>query len=67
MWDFMKNESPPDNSGYVFWDHNNVMLISELLDTDAHSGYCFSICMKNMEFIAKKGWDNYVNYINKTQ
>jgi hypothetical protein len=65
FWDFMKNESPPPDTGYVFWSHENVVKIGELLDLDGHSGSSFGICMRNMEYIAKHGWDAYVIKMEK--
>ena len=29
LWDWFKNEKPPDNQGYMFWGHPNINLISE--------------------------------------
>jgi len=60
LWDFMKTEVPPTDCGYMFWRHPNLNQISEAIADDGHSGASFACCMRNMELIAKRGWDNYV-------
>jgi hypothetical protein len=62
IWALFK-ETVPDNSGYMFWDHPILSNLSYELDSDGHSGASFAICMRNMEYIAKNGWDSYVIYM----
>jgi len=61
LWDFFKNESPPKDTGYMFWNHDNMQKLIERLDEDGHSGASFAVCMRHIETIAKSGWTFYVN------
>ena len=57
--DFLKNTNPPNNS-YDFWSHPLLNEISTKLESDEHSGMSFAVTMRNMQFIAKNGWKNYI-------
>jgi hypothetical protein len=52
LWDLFKN-------------HNSdkpIMFLSELSDYDwwgGHSGASWGLCMRDLEFIAKYGWESY--------
>ena len=65
LWDWFKNESPPKNSGYAFWDHENKTKISNGLQNNDHSGATFAYCMRCMQSIAKYGFENFKTKINK--
>ena len=62
LWNWFKNESPPDNDGYMFWGHENVNKISDGLEKNDHSGATFGYCMRQMQFIAKNGFEEYIKY-----
>jgi hypothetical protein len=67
LWDFMKNNNPPDNSGYMFWGHENINLISKKLDelyVNDHSGATWGYAMRVMQAIAKKGFENFKHEFN---
>ena len=57
LWNWFKNEPPPKNKGYCFWGHENVNKISNGLENNDHSGATFGYCMRQMQFIAKNGFE----------
>ena len=61
FWDWLKNENPPSNEGYMFWDHKNVNAISDGLNDNQHSGATFAFAMRCMQSIAKLGFEHWNN------
>ena len=59
LWDWFKNEKPPDNRGYMFWGHPNINLISSSLKNNQHSGATFGYCMRQMQRIAEEGFQGW--------
>ena len=59
LWDWFKNEKPPDNQGYMFWGHPNINLISSSLKNNQHSGATFGYCMRQMQRIAEEGFQGW--------
>ena len=66
-WDFLRNESPPDGTGFMWWKHPKIKEIeSKMKLLNDHSGASFACCMRIVEFIAKNSWKEYVkNKIDK--
>ena len=62
LWNWFKNESPPQGEGYQFWDHENINKVSGGLKNNNHSGATFGYCMRQMQFIAKNGFETWNNY-----
>lgn len=62
LWNWFKNESPPANAGYQFWGDENINKISDGLENNEHSGATFGYCMRQMQFIAKNGFEEYIKY-----
>jgi len=62
LWDWFKNESPPEGEGYSWWSHPNINKISNNLKDDngqlynPHSGASFACAMRNMQGIATMGF-----------
>ena len=56
LWDWMKDDNPPKDTGYMFWGHENITKISNNVD-DGHSGATFGRALRIMQFIAKNGFD----------
>ena len=62
LWDWFKNESPPEDKGYSWWSHPNINKISNNLKDDngqlynPHSGVSFACAMRNMQGIATMGF-----------
>lgn len=73
-WNFLKTYSPPENEGFMFVRNAPYKLTQiehAILDADSgHSGSSYGFVMRAMEYIAKNGWDGYVelrtNNIKKT-
>lgn len=59
LWDWFKNDSPPEDSGYMYWRHPNINKISNGLSNNDHSGATFGYAMRCMQAIAKQGFDNW--------
>lgn len=59
QWDFMRTEEPPEGQGYMFWPHPSLSAITKEMNCD-HSGASYGWTMRQMQFIAKRGWDEYV-------
>jgi len=61
-WEFIKYFTPESEHGFMFSSHPQLTKIiweCEKLEC-GHSGATWGLCMRHMEAIAKKGWDNYV-------
>jgi len=59
LWDWFKSETPPQNDGYSWWGHPNISLISDNLPNNPHSGATFSFALRQMQAIAKQGFDTW--------
>ncbi len=59
-WDFLKNQSPPADKGFMFWSHPTLSAINRNIKYGGHSGASHGFVMRTMEFIAKNGWDAWV-------
>ena len=59
LWDWFKNESPPNDKGYMYWRHSNIDKISNCLPENPHSGATFGFCMRCMQSIARDGFDEW--------
>ena len=60
LWSEIKKE--PDPGGFTFSDREHVTRVGEhpLVQEDGHSGSSFGLCMRIMQEIAIKGWDQFV-------
>jgi len=59
IWDWFRNENPPEDKGYSWWDHPNIDLISKGLNNNNHSGASFAGCLREIQFIAKNSWEEW--------
>lgn len=59
VWEWFRDEEPPNNKGYMYWDHKNINAISDGLENNWHSGASFGMCMRQLQFIAKNDWDTW--------
>ena len=46
LYTWFINYNPQDSTGFMFDSHPNVIRISQLVDSDGHSGASFAICMR---------------------
>jgi len=62
LWTWLQVEIPPDDKGFMFWNHVNMDKISKKLDElygNQHSGFTWGQSMRNIQAIALKGFDNW--------
>jgi len=61
LWDWMKTVTAPADKGFTYWYPRPAELekIDALL-TSGHSGSSYGWTMRQMEYIAKNGWESYV-------
>ena len=59
LWDWFKNYSPEKGKGFMWSSHPNISKISNALPQNNHSGATFAYAMRQMEYIAKNGFDNW--------
>ncbi len=64
-WDFLKTYSPPEGEGFMFV-RNPPLKLKQIEDAilaadGGHSGSSFGFVMRAMEYIAKNGWDGYID------
>jgi len=59
LWEWFRDEKPPEGEGYMFWGHKNVNAISNGLENNNHSGFSFSVCMRHIQYIAKNDWETW--------
>ena len=72
LWDWFKRESPPEDTGYSWWNHPNINIISNNLRNvdgelyNPHSGGSFACAMRNMQTIARTGFPAWKGAYEKT-
>ncbi len=59
-WELLKHPSFPGKEGFMFSSHPDILRISDCMKFGGHSGGSFALTMRQMEFIAKHGWESYV-------
>ena len=61
LWEWVRDYSPPEDKGYMFWDHSNLKLIEndDEVIADGHSGSSWGCSMRGAEKIAKEGFEAY--------
>jgi hypothetical protein len=61
LWDWLRENSPPEDKGFMFWGHPKLKEIEVHMKLiDGHSGASYGWTMRNMQAIATKGWEAYV-------
>ena len=68
LWEWLGTENPPEDKGYVFWDHPNIKIIENDKEvySDAHSGATCGCSMRNAQYIAKYGFDKWTKKCNES-
>lgn len=61
-WEFVKWYIPEPGKGFLFSSHPQLTKIGSECEKlgCGHSSLTWGFCMRHMEAIAKKGWDNYI-------
>ena len=62
LWDYIKNNSPSPETGYIFSDDNIINQISNdpRVIKSGHCGTTFAFALHCMQRIAKVGFDQFV-------
>jgi len=64
MWEYMAKPSTPGEDGFMFCTDMEMTLINKKIEYNGHSGASFGWTMRHVEYIAKNGFDAYVNLMN---
>lgn len=60
LWEWLKEYTPEEGKGFAFCAHPNLIKINEVMEQyPQHSGCSYAWTMRQMEYIAKNGWENY--------
>lgn len=59
LWNWLKEFEPDEGKGFMFTEHPNLDTIVSKLRHNRHSGSSFAWCMRNMQSVAKLGWERY--------
>ena len=59
LWEWLRNYSPDKGKGFMWSSDKNIKKISNALPQNNHSGATFAYAMRQMEFIAKNGFDKW--------
>lgn len=63
LWDWMKTYTPDHGKGFSFTTHPNLSKINDQMKYTGHSGSSYAWTMRNMEAVAKDGWDMYCSRV----
>lgn len=63
LWDWMRTYEPPANTGFMWSDSPELDRLNQQMWKDPvngyHSGSSYGLIMREMEFIAKHGYNHY--------
>lgn len=65
LWGWMREFSPEDGKGFMFTSHPNLERIDKAMKYQGHSGASYGWTMRQMESIAKIGWDEHRNIVRR--
>lgn len=65
LWSWFAGYVPPEGEGFIFTTHPNMKRIEEAMEYGDHSGFSYAWTMRQMEHIAKGGWENYLMLRNR--
>jgi len=65
MWAWFAGHVPAEGEGFMFNTHPNMKIIEQAMKYEGHSGFSYAWTMRQMEFIAKGGWENYLVLRNR--
>ena len=65
MWDFLARPDVPGKDGFMFSSWAEMKEIEKEMKYEGHSGSSYGWTMRQMEFIAKQGWDAYAEKFGK--
>ena len=64
MWEYMAKWSTPDKDGFMFSTDTELEIINKKIEYGGHSGSSYGWTMRQVEYIAKNGFDAYVDLMN---
>lgn len=70
LWIFLKENTPPANDGWMFWNEPTANLLFTIVDESiegGHSGATGAFTLRAMESIAKHGWTTFVSKLVERQ
>ena len=59
LWGWLKDYTPEEGKGFMFTEHPNLDRINNAMKYGGHSGSSYGWTMRQMEYIAKNGWNLY--------
>jgi hypothetical protein len=65
MWAWFSGYVPAEGEGFTFTTHPNMKKIEEAMEYKGHSGFSYAWTMRQMQHIAKGGWENYLMLRNR--
>ena len=65
LWDWMREFRPKSGEGFMFSNHPNLDRINEEMKYQGHSGASYGWTMRQMESIAKIGWEEHKNLVRR--
>lgn len=57
LWDWLRGYTPEEGKGFMFSQHPNLNKIDAAMKFRGHSSSSHAWTMRQMEYIAKNGWD----------
>lgn len=66
-WSFLKRPDVPGSKGFMFSDWPEMKDIDIHMEYGGHSGASYGSTMRVMEYIAKNGWESYVQQQQQQQ
>lgn len=66
MWEYLRSPAAPDDAGFMLSNAIELAAINAEMK-HGHSGASYAWTMRQMEAIAKGGWDAYANRIRTTK
>ena len=66
-WDFLRRKDVPGPKGFMFSEWPQMKDIDAFMEYGGHSGATYGMTMREMEFIAKNGWDAFATKYKNRQ
>ncbi len=60
LWDFLRDNNPPADKGFMFWNHPRLNELGQKLD-GGHSGASYGFTMRAMQSLAQSSWPSWVS------
>lgn len=67
LWEWMRRKSTPGPDGFMFSSAIELAIINAEMSFDGHSGSSYGWTMRQMESIAKRGWEEHKNQVRRNR